>query len=123
MIDLIAALITLLGAAFALASAVGLVRLPDILTRMHGSTKAGTLGTGLILIGSAITLADDIVTLRVIAILAFLVLTVPVGAHLIGRAAYRTGVPLWGKTVIDELAANERTATPRGDTTTERRDP
>lgn len=87
MVDIIIALFLLLGGFFALIAAIGVLRLPDVLTRMHASTKAGVLGSSLILIGGAIYLAEVEVTARVVATILFLMLTSPIGAHMIGRAS------------------------------------
>jgi multicomponent Na+:H+ antiporter subunit G len=93
------------GVAFSLIAAVGLIRLPDLLMRMHAATKAGTLGAGLLLIAAAVGIGDIGVVLRAAAAIVFLLLTAPVAAHLIARAAYRTGqVRLWRGTLSDELA-------------------
>lgn len=89
MINIIIGIFLLLGGFFALVAAIGVLRLPDVLTRMHASTKAGVLGSSLILIGSAIYLAETEVTARVIATIIFLMLTAPIGAHMIGRASVR----------------------------------
>lgn len=70
---------------------------------MHAATKAGTLGAGLILIAVAFFYADLGITLRSLAAIMFLLLTAPVAAHLIGRAAYYSGIRLWEKTWIDQL--------------------
>ena len=89
MIDLLIALFLLLGGFFTLIAAIGVLRLPDVLTRMHASTKAGILGSSLILIGGAIFLQEAEITVRVIAIILFLMLTSPIGAHMIGRASVK----------------------------------
>lgn len=89
MIEILIAIFLFLGGFFTLIAAVGVLRLPDVLTRMHASTKAGTLGSSLILIGGAIVYGDTAVTVRVVAIILFLMLTAPIGAHMIGRAAAR----------------------------------
>jgi len=89
MIDIIIGIFLLLGGFFALIAAIGLLRLPDVLTRMHASTKAGVLGSSLILVGSAVYLAEVEITARVVATILFLMLTSPIGAHMIGRAAVR----------------------------------
>lgn len=89
MIDILIGILLLLGGFFALIAAIGVLRLPDVLTRMHASTKAGTLGSSLTLIGCAIYFGDTTVTVRVIAIILFLMLTAPIGAHMLGRAAVR----------------------------------
>jgi len=89
MINIIISVFLLLGGFFALIAAIGVLRLPDVLTRMHASTKAGILGSSLILIGGAIYLQETEITARVIAIILFLMLTSPIGAHMIGRASVR----------------------------------
>ncbi len=89
MIDIIIALFLLLGGFFCLIAAIGVLRLPDVLTRMHASTKAGVLGSSLILIGCAIFLQDTEITARVVATILFLMLTSPIAAHMIGRASVR----------------------------------
>lgn len=93
-----------IGALLMLLAAVGLMRLPDLPTRMHASTKAGSLGAAMIMVAVAIHMPDAGVFARVLAVVAFLLLTAPVAAHIIGRAGYYVGVPLWSGTVIDELA-------------------
>ena len=103
MTDIITAFLLLSGGLFALAAAVGVLRLPDVLIRMHASTKAGTLGCGLILVALAVYSGETTVITRAIVAIVFLLLTAPIAAHMIGRAAYRTGAPLWEGTVIDEL--------------------
>ncbi len=101
--ELIASVLLLLGGGLMLIAAVGLYRLPDLLTRMHATTKAGALGAALIIAGVAVHFADASVTARAAAIIVFIVLTAPVAAHVIGRAGYFVGVPLWEGTVKDEL--------------------
>lgn len=100
--DIITALLLVSGAFFTFVAGMGIVRLPDILMRMHASTKAGTLGAGLILLGLAVNFAELSVTSRSIAAIVFLLITAPVAAHMIGRAAYRSGIHLTDRTVIDE---------------------
>ncbi len=96
----------LAGAAFVLVSALGVYRLPDALIRMHATSKAGTLGCGLILLAVAVFFREgDLVARSVVAIL-FLLITVPVSAHMIGRAAYAMGCRLWEGTVVDELGGD-----------------
>ena len=79
-----------------------------MITRMHASTKAGTLGAGLIMVAVAIHFAEVGITLRAAAAILFLLLTAPVAAHVIGRAAYRSGIKLWERTWVDELATARR---------------
>jgi multicomponent Na+:H+ antiporter subunit G len=103
MTDLIGGLIILVGAVFSLVAGIGLFRLPDIFVRMHAATKAGTLGAGLVLVAIAVDSQDIGVVTRAIAGLIFLLLTAPVAAHLLGRAAYLSQAELWSKTHIDDL--------------------
>lgn len=93
----------LLGGVFGFLAALGMWRLPDTIIRMHAATKAGTLGCGFILLAVALYFYDTATSLRAVAAFLFLMLTAPVAAHLIGRAAYRVGVRLWQGTWIDEL--------------------
>lgn len=101
--ELIASLLQLLGAGFMLIAALGLWRMPDLLTRMHATTKAGVLGAGLMLLGLVFAYPELSVLVRAVAIVGFTMLTAPIAAHVIGRAAYFTGVPMWEHTLKDEL--------------------
>jgi multicomponent Na+:H+ antiporter subunit G len=92
-----------LGTLFILLAAIGVVRMPDIYLRISVTTKAATLGIGLILLASAVYFGDGAITARILAIILFMLLTAPVGAHMIGRASYFTGVKLWKKSHIDDL--------------------
>ena len=88
--DVLVGLLVLGGGAFVLVAAIGIVRLPDLLTRMHASTKAGTLGSLLILAGLAVFAGSAEVVSKVVATALFLLLTAPIAAHMIGRAYART---------------------------------
>ena len=92
--DIIAAGLILGGGVFGMLGGLGLLRMPDVLIRMHAATKIGTLGCGLVIAAAAVVLADWAVTFRVILIVLFLLLTAPIGAHMIGRSVIRAGVPL-----------------------------
>ena len=105
MLDVLVALLIVGGAFFAFVAGLGVLRMPDIMIRMHASTKAGTLGCGMILLAVALHFQDAATTSRAIAAILFILITAPVAAHMIGRAAYRTGVRLWHGNVIDEMAA------------------
>jgi len=93
----------LTGCAFLLLAAVGIVRMPDLFTRMQTATKGGTLGISCILIAVAVSMEDLGLAVRALLTVAFFFLTAPVAAHMIGRAAYFVGVPLWHRTIADEL--------------------
>jgi multicomponent Na+:H+ antiporter subunit G len=86
-----------------LLAAVGLIRMPDTYLRISVTTKAATLGIGLILGAAAIFFKDLSITTKVMAIILFILLTAPVSAHLIGRASYFSGVKLWKNSVLDDL--------------------
>lgn len=101
---LLETLLVLCGGILAVLAAVGIVRLPDVPTRMHASTKSGALGVMSIMTAAALYFGSGYVAAKVTAIIAFIVLTAPVAAHAIGRASYLMGVPLWDGTVKDELA-------------------
>lgn len=99
----ISVFLLLLGAVFMLLASIGLLRMPDIYMRMHSSTKSSTLGLGLIMLGVALRFDDFAIAVRALSILVFMLATAPVAAHMIGRAAYISGVPLWEGTLSDEM--------------------
>ncbi len=103
MVDYLIMLLSAVGALFILLAAIGILRMPDLYLRISVTTKAATLGIGLVLAGAALYFNDFSVTSRVLAIILFLFLTAPVGAHMIGRASYLIGTPLWKKSVVDDL--------------------
>lgn len=102
--DYAGALLILAGAVFCLAAAVGLVRFPGPLTRMHAATKPSVFGLLLILTGVSLSLRDPkVITLLTLAVL-FQVMTAPVSGHLVSRTAHRTGQYDRETVEIDELA-------------------
>jgi multicomponent Na+:H+ antiporter subunit G len=101
--DFTSALLLVAGALFCLLGAVGIIRMPDLFTRLQAATKTGTLGVGFILVGVAVHFGDLGVSVRAVLVIAFLFLTAPVAAHVIARAAYFVQTPLWEHTRIDEL--------------------
>lgn len=103
MSDVLTGVLMVIGSIFCLVAAVGIVRLPDALTRMHAATKAGTLGAGLLLLAEAVFYHQLGISLRAATVIALLLLTAPVAAHLVGRTSYRSGVSLSDRTWIDEL--------------------
>jgi multicomponent Na+:H+ antiporter subunit G len=91
------------GAVFMLLATIGVVRMPDLFTRMQASTKAAALGAGLMLSAIILFFSEISVLTRALATIIFIFLTAPVAAHMLGRASYLLGVPKWEGTVIDEL--------------------
>src|SRR5688572_891613 len=112
MSEQISAVLIVVGASFMLLAGLGVLRLPDLFMRLQASTKASTLGVGCMLLGVAVHFQDLGVTTRAVLIVAFFFLTAPVGAHLIARAAYAVGVPLWEGTIVDELRPRQRAPEP-----------
>ncbi|WP_424492516.1 monovalent cation/H(+) antiporter subunit G [Salinimicrobium sp. GXAS 041] len=113
MSEIIIAVLATFGAIFFLLAGVGILRMPDTYLRMAVTTKAATLGVGLILIAAAVYFNDLSTTTRVLAIIVFVLLTAPVGAHLIGRASYIIGNKLWDKSVMDDLKDKYKKTTPQ----------
>lgn len=109
--DWLVLLIMLAGAFFIFTAATGILRMPDLFLRMSASAKAGTLGMGLILIGAAVFFKTFSITSRALAVITFMLLTAPVAAHMIGRAAYFDGTPLWKGTLVDELKTHYHLST------------
>ena len=100
--DLIVAACLLAGGFFLFVAGLGILRLPDVLIRMHASTKAGTLGVGLVFGAAAMYFGTAAETAIAGLTVIFLLVTAPVAAHAIARAAYRMNVPLSDRTHIDE---------------------
>ena len=83
----IVSVLAIAGGLFGFFAGLGVLRLPGVLNKMHASTKAGTLGSALTLAAAAVHFGDISVSVRVIASVLFLLLTAPIAAHMIGRAA------------------------------------
>ncbi|PCJ95659.1 MAG: Na+/H+ antiporter subunit G [Hyphomicrobiales bacterium] len=103
-IYIVAALLMLVGASFALIAAIGILRLPDIYTRTHAASKAGTLGSGLLLLALAVFSQELTVVTRAFAAIVFFLLTAPISSHLLARAAYLAGYPPEPSTDIRGMA-------------------
>jgi multicomponent Na+:H+ antiporter subunit G len=89
---LAAALVTL-GSLFSCLAALGILRFPDVYTRLHAASKAGLLGLGLIFLAIAVASMSPWVALRAVLGIAFLFLTSPLAAHLLANAALAAGIP------------------------------
>jgi multicomponent Na+:H+ antiporter subunit G len=101
--DVVAAILLLIGSIFTLSASIGLLRLPDVYSRMHAASKAGTLGSCVILLALAVVEADISVATRVVAAIIFFIITAPISAHLLARAALTAGYPLWRGSVRNEF--------------------
>jgi multicomponent Na+:H+ antiporter subunit G len=111
MSEIASAILLILGVGFILTAGVGMLRMPDLFLRTSASTKAAPLGLGCTLTAVAIHFNDLGISSRALATLAFILLTAPIAAHMIGRAAYLYKIPLWTGTVIDELQGHYDEAT------------
>jgi multicomponent K+:H+ antiporter subunit G len=93
-IEIIVSLLMLLGGGFALVGAIGLARLPDFFTRLHGPTKATTVGVGSIVLASIVffTSTGEGLSLAEVLLMVFLAMTAPVSANLLAKAAMHMNV-------------------------------
>lgn len=89
--EFIAGIAMVVGAFLSLTAAIGLQRFDDVLARMHAATKPATLGLILIVGGAALVVREPGALLKLILVILLQMVTGPVGAHLVGRAAVRTG--------------------------------
>lgn len=90
-IFVVTGILILIGSGFAVIAAIGLVRLPDLYTRTHAASKAGTLGSGMMLLALAVFSQELDVVTRAIAAIIFFLLTAPISSHLLARSAYLVG--------------------------------
>lgn len=102
-VNLVTAVLVLSGSIFALLAAIGINRLPDVYSRMHAASKAGTVGSGLLLLAIGIHSMEIGVFSRAVAGIGFLLLTAPISAHLLARSAYAAGYGMWEGSVLNEL--------------------
>ncbi len=105
--DVIAVVLLLAGSFLCLTAGLGLVRFPDVLTRMHAGTKPQVLGILLIMIGGAIRLDGWSATWMLLLVAVFQMLTAPVSAHMISRVAYRRRHVRRDLLLVDELRTGE----------------
>lgn len=103
MMEIVAAVMIITGSAFALLAALGILRMPDLFTRMQATTKANTLGVGLILGGVMLSLQTLEASSKALLVLVFVFLTTPVGAQMLSRAAHLRRNPIWSGTIVDEM--------------------
>jgi len=89
MTEVMAGLGLLVGSGFVFVAALGVLRMPDFFTRAHAATKAGSLGSGVVIMSMALAMGDAGLSLRAAATVMFILLTAPVAAHVLGRAVFR----------------------------------
>ncbi|PVE18677.1 MULTISPECIES: monovalent cation/H(+) antiporter subunit G [unclassified Arthrobacter] len=90
LIDVVTAVLMIGGALMSVAAGVGLLRFPDLLTRMHAATKPQVLGLLLFLLAMGLQMRSWVLIPVLLVCWIFMLLTVPVSAHMVGRAGYRT---------------------------------
>lgn len=103
MIDVIAGVLLLCGAFLTFAAAMGALRFPDLLARLHAAAKPQVAGLVLVLMGLAIRLREVHAIWMLVLVALFQMLTSPVNAHMVSRAGYRTGKVRAENLVVDEL--------------------
>lgn len=109
-LDWAASVCFILGCALTLIAGIGVLRFPDLLSRMHAATKPQVLGLVLTMAGLALSLGSSEVTWKLLIVVLFQFMTAPVSAHMVGRAGYRTGKVRRDLLVVDELTDDLRQA-------------
>ncbi len=103
-LEILTALLMAAGVFFTVMSSIGLVRLPDLYTRVHAAGKAGTLGIVGVLLGVGVFYITSLpIVFKMVTLVGFFFLTAPVAAHMLDRAAYLTGVKPMEGTSPDDL--------------------
>ena len=98
--EIIAALLMGLGLIFLVGSMIGMLRLPDFYSRVHASGNSETLGTMLLFLGLAVYIGVSITSAKLLIILMFIFVGNPIGSHILTKAAYKTGHPVWTKKTL-----------------------
>lgn len=103
--------LVLFGTFFYVLSSLGLIRMPDVYNRMQTATKSATLGSLGVIIGTGIWAIGEVGSYswipKTLIIAVFLLLTNPIAAHALIRAAYKSGVPLWEGSIVDKYKEAE----------------
>ena len=108
-IETVAVILAAIGVAFMLLSAVGLLRLPDVFSRMHAAGKASTLGVSCLLLSAGVYFWDENLFFRMLVLIALIFATSPIATSAMARAAYRTGSARSLHLKRDEMAEQEST--------------
>jgi multicomponent Na+:H+ antiporter subunit G len=103
LIDWTTAIFLFAGTLFMFLGALGILRMPDIFMRMQHSAKASTAGIIFTYLAVAIDFGLLDITIRVLLVILFIFITVPISTHLLARAVYYKGEKLWKNMVIDEM--------------------
>jgi len=97
-----------IGLGFDFFGCLGLIRLPDVYNRLQASTKCVTLGTCSLLFGLLLFKGFSAAGIKAILCMIFIILTAPVAAHALARAAHKSGVKLWKNSVCDKYADDNK---------------
>jgi multicomponent Na+:H+ antiporter subunit G len=107
MIEIAGIVCIAVGLLFDLLGCIGLVRMPDIYNRLQASTKCVTFGTCSIMFGTFLMVGFNATGVKALLCIVFVVLTAPVSAHALSRAAHKSGIKLWDKSVIDKYREDQ----------------
>ena len=105
--DWVVAFLMVAGAFFAFVAALGVVRMPDLYTRLHAATKAGAFGSSLLLLAAALHFGGVRSWIMAVLVVIFFYMTTPVAAQALSDAAHRLKIPQWSGTKVDELAEDQ----------------
>lgn len=121
--EVVISILLLIGTFFVFSSSLGLLRFPDVYSRLHAATKSATLGVSGVMLAAFLyfLFKEDMVSGKLILGILFVLLTAPVSGHMISRAAYRTGVPLSDRTIKDDLHDTYNDKKEENNETSERR--
>lgn len=107
MTEFLTSVLVMSGALLILASAIGVLRLPDVLCRSHAVAKALTLGIFLMLLGLWVYQGEKQTALKILLAIFFQVVTIPVGSHLIALLAFQKDIPRWRHRPMDDHRVKE----------------
>lgn len=111
--DIVVGVLCLIGLTFSVTGAVGILRMPDLYTRLQCSSKTVTMGLLPMLVALVVAKGVDTPYASRALVVAFLVLVLsPAASHALARAAYKTGVPMWSGAVVDEPRADRAKSGP-----------
>jgi multicomponent Na+:H+ antiporter subunit G len=105
--DFISSLLLVVGLFFMLVGAIGVVRLPDCYHRIHAASMCTTLGASAMILAAAFHIGDAAVAAKSAVTIIFLFAAVPVGSHLLAKAAHHGHAPQWPATAGDDLAEDK----------------
>ena len=117
MIEILISVLIIIGVFFILAGSIGLLRLPDLYNRTHAATKSATIGVMSVVLAATLFFSShsEVTSGKLILTIVFVFITAPVAGQMISRAAYRVGVKVWDKSVMDDFKSQYRQTEARRD--------